>query len=545
MVTKVKGVSTELMGLAPVVADGSNTSRTLGERFADVVNVIDFGATGDGVTDDSDAIQAAFNSVELAFGQDYYFSDRTDGPATVYFPRGLYRTTREITVPRGLKVIGDNARNHGGTTIWNSATDGSYCFNLYHRFDSLSGPQYIADQQISGFMFRNADGGAIRATQPNPVPPSEFYSSGSLSISDCFFLGMSASDNTNPPCAIWSDGIERVENCTFDAGSFCGIRTSFLGSCTGNIFFSLTFGGIVMDNVVGNNTAITTIAGNNFYDCGDTALAVGPFGAAIGVISTPSKIVQGVNISGNTIWGGGGGSFGIRCDTGVADLNVTGNTFKTLAGNAINIEGGIRVLIDSNLITGCGNTGSGSYIVDITGSDRVTIKDNQWNDNGGLQNIVVDSTSSRVIMEGNFQDVERSLLQSTRMRRTNAYSGTFTSLVNALLPASEWVNATYVNGWDDYINNPVRFRRNELGEVTFEGAMQGGGNQGLCMNIPSQFRPALNKFHTFIVSAQSSPIDLPLTFAQITINHVGEVYVTSSGGTDYISFDNIRYTAWL
>jgi hypothetical protein len=56
-----------------VTATGSTTSRTLADRFADTVNVRDYGAVGDGTTDDTAAFQAA-----IATGH------------AIYVPRGWY-----------------------------------------------------------------------------------------------------------------------------------------------------------------------------------------------------------------------------------------------------------------------------------------------------------------------------------------------------------------------------------------------------------------------------------------------------------------------
>lgn len=78
----------------PVVAEGTTKPRMLKDRFADVVNVKDFGAVGDGVHDDTAAIQAAF----------VYANGRSD--AVVLFPSAhTYCISNEVQFGGDVTVI--------------------------------------------------------------------------------------------------------------------------------------------------------------------------------------------------------------------------------------------------------------------------------------------------------------------------------------------------------------------------------------------------------------------------------------------------------
>jgi hypothetical protein len=118
-----------------VTPAGATTARALAERFADFYSVKDFGAVGDGETDDTLAIRTAFAA-----------------SSQIYFPPGVYKITDEIDLRNisGLWILGAgfvaNGDAPGGfvgskpATILQSANNKPILriSNWGHRIDGLA-----------------------------------------------------------------------------------------------------------------------------------------------------------------------------------------------------------------------------------------------------------------------------------------------------------------------------------------------------------------------------------------------------------------------
>jgi hypothetical protein len=80
--------------LIPKYTRVTTANRTIDGKFAEYISVKDYGATGDGVTDDTAAIQATI--------------DFCKGQQKVYFPQGNYLVTSTLNLYKGSQLEGIN-----------------------------------------------------------------------------------------------------------------------------------------------------------------------------------------------------------------------------------------------------------------------------------------------------------------------------------------------------------------------------------------------------------------------------------------------------
>ena len=152
---------------AGIVSSGSTAERTLGDRFSETVNVRDFGATGDGVTDDSDAIRAAIEAAKTIWALDQHDPEDQTTPAILYFPTGTYNCNktqftirapyRQVEAPAQISIKGNGPENsiikNGGFLFFGTNTNRTRVTDL-----GFYGPMKDDNVADTNIFFTNAAG---------------------------------------------------------------------------------------------------------------------------------------------------------------------------------------------------------------------------------------------------------------------------------------------------------------------------------------------------------------------------------------------------
>jgi hypothetical protein len=130
-----------LSGLSFTQVGTNAVARTIDSKLKDVFSVKDFGAVGDGVTDDRAAIQNAISALNGLGGT---------APGTIYFPYGTYKISAAVglssvdNLARDIKLLGDNA-----TIQYVNASQGSgmLTLNTNSKYIDIEGIIFDANNQ--------------------------------------------------------------------------------------------------------------------------------------------------------------------------------------------------------------------------------------------------------------------------------------------------------------------------------------------------------------------------------------------------------------
>ena len=120
------GISPNASGVVYDPAGTSAVPTTVQAKLRESVSVLDFGAVGDGVTDDTTAIQAAVDYIQSYGASSDIFSNglnKTNFGGSIYIPKGVYKITNKIVIAAVGQEAGVAA--YAGITIYGDSDNAS------------------------------------------------------------------------------------------------------------------------------------------------------------------------------------------------------------------------------------------------------------------------------------------------------------------------------------------------------------------------------------------------------------------------------------
>lgn len=298
-----------------VKAKGSTELRTLGERFADVVNVKNFGAKGDGTTDDTAAFNlAAKNGV-------------------VYVPAGTYRISNPYDLGRTAEFYGDGLlvfddaehRRRGGSSGSLVVRERYTLFYDYERQEDVSVTFDGIEQAFSWVDAYTIEApGSDVSTDVRIHVKNGRYRLGKMPVMVRSFNSFAQSQADVAPSDDAAQSVQGAHNTALGARALAHLTTSVnctaVGSraaqsiTTAHNQTAIGFQALYRSNGDGN-TAVGSIAGewlttgtfNSLYGCeAGKKLTTGSYNVAVGYDSLGEQqtgsynVAVGYRASGNT-----------------------------------------------------------------------------------------------------------------------------------------------------------------------------------------------------------------------------------------------------
>lgn len=473
-------------------------------KLREQVSVKDFGAVGDGVADDTAAIQAALDSGAYAH---------------VYIPPGTYKITSTIVITKQNTLTGPD----GGSQEMQHAF-------LVHDTGS-SGPLFNVTTHVAGVCLKNfrvtGGNGSFCITSSNSYVRYEFifmsaYNGGGIQL---LSTGVGSSSSKLINCE-WVGPASATNYTAFEIDVSGG--DVWLDGCTA------VRGAIGINIIQGQTISINRCSLNK--QTRSPNVSGGPYSSA------SQFNTAGIKLSG----------------TGYKDAISIRNCYIEACDNALYVESCESLSVEDNLFQDVGAAGNGGAWVVVgnsaihltnTASKNVSIRNNRFlsNSNGTVGNpfygIYFNSAVNVLYMNNYYEHdgdysgeyvITSSDTIYTLANRKVVGTGTPVASVDAgfrkrdLVSADQttWVAPTLTAPWVTG-SSPIGYKKDALGRVFLRGFVTGGSSGTVIFTLPTGYRPPYPE--SFIVNATGA-------LGVITIATNGEVsFVTGTGTYVYVS----------
>lgn len=322
-----------------VTATGSTTPRKISDRFGDVVNVKDFGAVGDGVTDDTNAVQLAVK---------YCVTNKKPMELT-----GIHRITNTIDVDGTIYITGNGYYSGffvdgtiSGDAAFRIKGDDSHLkdFRLYGKSPSGFKLQGINNRKVSRTLFENLD-----------------------------FEGLTTTDYIDQCIWLWTSSHTTIQNCSFNTTGY-GIISQYGYYANDVLINGCSFDNMLTDAVEANSG---------------------------GSVTSERWVISNCTYDGGAGYPNRGAEHRFVGTAAVNDVIIIGNNILRAGGDsAIHIESnGGRTIVSSNTLRDCyGSDGNLGWVYLLNSTKDCSVVDNTFIyqvDNGTQVGISVSSGSYR------------------------------------------------------------------------------------------------------------------------------------------------------